>query len=84
MSSQGEVTTKTRAIYGGGGFIAGLLLGLFLGILNSALEGVSLGDGLGLTLQISGWFAILFGVACALKPERVEFMLQEWGLIDDD
>lgn len=72
-----------RTTYGAGGFIVGILTGLLLGILNSALEGVSLGDGFGLTLQISGWFGILFGVAFALKPERVEAMLQQWGLKDD-
>lgn len=76
------VTTQMRIKYGGLGALFGLLVGVFLGILNSALEATSLVAGIPVTMQISGWFALLFGITCATKPERVANVLRSYGVID--
>lgn len=71
-----------RTIYGAGGAGVGLLLGLMLGILNSGLEQMTFTQGLGVTIQMAVWFMLLFGIACAFKPERVEFILRKHGIMD--
>jgi hypothetical protein len=76
------ITTQMRIKYGGLGALFGLLVGVFLGILNSALEATSLVAGIPVTMQISGWFALLFGITCATKPERVANVLRSYGVID--
>jgi len=76
------VTTQMRIKYGGLGALFGLLVGVFLGILNSALEATSLVAGIPVTMQISGWFALLFGITCGTKPERVANVLRSYGVID--
>lgn len=82
MQAVTVVTPRMRAIYGGGGAGFGLFTGVFLGILNSALEGVSLAAGMPMTAQISLWFALLFGIACGTKPERVERVLRSYNIIE--
>lgn len=74
--------TRMRLIYGGGGAALGTLVGLLLGILNSGLEQLTFMEGLGVTIQMTLWFMLMFGIACAFKPQRVEFMLKKHGILD--
>jgi len=79
---RGAPDVRMRLIYGGGGAGIGLLVGLLLGILNSGLEQMTFTEGLSVTIQIAVWFMLLFGIACAFKPQRVEFILKKHGLMD--
>lgn len=77
-----EPTIKVRATFGLGGLLAGAIVGLALGLMNSLFEGVSILDGLSVTLQISLWFGGTIGLICAWKPDKVWETLEGYGFFD--
>lgn len=78
-----EADAMKRAQFAGGGLLAGAFAGVVLGVINAILQGWDVIDGLP---QIAA-LALVLGIFCALvsalKPDRVEELLDQISFFQD-
>lgn len=72
-----------RLAYGGGGLLAGAFAGGLLGIANAFLQGWSLAQGAGQIMALAAIVGLFFAAMAAMKPSRVDHLLDRLGLGDD-
>jgi hypothetical protein len=75
---------QQRLAYGGGGLLAGALAGGIMGVLNAFLQGWSVAQGATQIIGLAVLVGLAFAIMAAMKPSRVDHLMDRLGLGDDD
>ncbi len=76
FKAKDDAETADRIQFGGGGVLVGAVLGTFLGLVNTVLQGWHISQGASQIFGLAALLAISFGCMGALRPRRIQSLLQ--------
>ncbi|MFU8802386.1 MAG: hypothetical protein ACNA8W_01125 [Bradymonadaceae bacterium] len=77
-----ELGTKLRVQFALGAIAAGALVGALMGIINAKVQGWTVLQGSSQLFTLALAMAVVFGIVAYLRPDRIEELLVQYGILD--